>query len=182
MEAEELRELNDKIASLHKEGDVFSYHVERNRRIMFPRGFLRSFNTYKGFLGFIEDSNLTNKIVMHMLHRDTLHWVWLKTDIVAHARMMIVKFQLINLASILEAIVKYLKPDMPKTKTSVYDRIDILAMEGRISNPTELKSLWGSRKSIHLHLTGEVEQVEFSDDNYRTWHSAMRILIEDLNK
>jgi len=114
-----------------------------------------------------------------MLHRDTLHWVWLKTDIIAHARNMIVKFQLINLGAILEGVVKHLKPEM--AKKDVYTVIDQLAEEGLLSNPKELKELWKARKSIHIHLTGDVEEVNFSDENYILWHSALGKMIEDLN-
>lgn len=49
-----------------------------------------------------------------MLHRDTLHWLWLKTDIIAHARDMIVKFQLINLGAILEGVVINLRQELAK--------------------------------------------------------------------
>lgn len=102
MDKERLNQLNEIIASLHEDGDVFSYEIDRTRRIKFPRGFLRTFGNYRNYFNFINDDLLKNKIIMHMLHRDTLHWIWLKTDIIAQAREMIIKFQLINLAAILE--------------------------------------------------------------------------------
>jgi ABC-type taurine transport system ATPase subunit len=92
---------------------------------------------------------------------------------------MIVKFQLINLGTILEGVVKHLKPEM--AKKDVYTVIDQLAEEGLLSNPKELKELWKARKSIHIHLTGDVEEVNFSDENYILWHSALGKMIEDLN-
>lgn len=181
MDREELSQLNEAIATLHEEGDVFSYEVDRSRRIRFPRGFLRSFDSNRGFFEFIEDDNLKNKIIMHMMHRDTLHWLWLKTDIIAHARIMVIKFQLINLATITEGIVKYLKPSMSRTRNNVYHRIDDLAEEGLLRNPDELKALWAARNSIHLHLDMMDDRLEFSDHNYISWHSSLSQMIQDLN-
>jgi hypothetical protein len=181
MDRDELNELNQSIASLHKEGDVYSYEIDRDRQIEFPRGFLRSLRTYRSFFPFVEDEILREKIANHMMHRDTLHWLWLKTDIGAWAREMVVKFQLINLASILEAIIKTLKPKMPGKKDNMYDRIDALQEEKLINNAAELKELWAARNSIHLHLTGNKETVEYSDENYKLWHSAMATLINNLN-
>ncbi|QYH40006.1 hypothetical protein GYM62_14865 [Algoriphagus sp. NBT04N3] len=181
MEREALTQLNDAIASLHAAGDVFSYEIDRARRIKFPRGFLRTFDSYRRHFDFIEDDVMKEKIVMHMLHRDTLHWLWLKTDIIAHARMMVIKFQLVNLASILEGIVKHLVPRMPQKKDNVYDRIDLLAKDGLIENPKDLKELWAARNSIHLHLDKVDSNLEFSDQNYIFWHSSLSKMIQDLN-
>lgn len=173
METEERKIMNSMIASLHDPDDVFSYDIDKSRRIKFPRGFLRTFHTYRSFFPYIENAGLKDLICYHMMHRDTLHWLWLKTDIIAHAREMIVKFQLINLASILEALVKYFVPRMPKKKDNVYDRIDKMANNGIIDNPKELKNIWESRRSIHLHLSIEAEPMNFSDENYAQWHSAL---------
>ncbi|SDD83295.1 hypothetical protein SAMN04488104_10738 [Algoriphagus faecimaris] len=93
---------------------------------------------------------------------------------------MIIKFQLINLGAILEAVVKHLRPDL--VKKDVYFIINKLAEDNLISNPQELKELWKARKSIHLHLTGDVEDIEFSDENYILWHSALGRMIQDLNE
>lgn len=181
MEREALTRLNDAIASLHAAGDVFSYEIDRARRIKFPRGFLRTFDSYRRHFDFIEDDVMKEKIVMHMLHRDTLHWLWLKTDIIAHARMMVIKFQLVNLASILEGIVKHLKPSMPSKRDNVYHRIEDLAEEGLLRNPDELKALWAARNSIHLHLDMMDDRLEFSDHSYISWHSSLSQMIQDVN-
>jgi len=182
MNPEELRALNDSIAQLHNDGDALNYEIDPENRIKFPRGFLRTLNTQRGFLNFIENDTLKSKIANHMMHRDTLHWLWLKTDVSANAREMVIKFQLINLASILEAIVKYLLPEMTGARDNVYDRIDDLKADNQIENGGDLKRLWAARKSIHLHLTGEVENIEFSDVNYRMWHESVSQLIVNLNE
>lgn len=181
MDREELSQLNEAIASLHEPDDVFSYEIDRSRRIKFPRGFLRTFDTNRRLFDFIEDENLKNKIIMHLMHRDTLHWLWLKTDITAHARQMMIKFQLINLASVLEGIAKHLTHGIIRSGAPIYDHIDYLQGEGKITNGVALKQLWSARNSIHLHLTGEVENVEFSDENYVLWHSALEKMLRDLN-
>lgn len=172
--------MNKAIAEIHDVNDVLSYDVDTNKRIRFPRGFLRTLKVYRSYFSFIEDTIIKDRVAKHMMHRDTLHWLWLKTDIAADAREMIVKFQLINLASILEATVKNLKPKMPKKKDNVYERIDLLQEEDIISNGGELKALWAARNTIHLHLSGGKEEVKFSDENYKAWHRAMGKMIEDL--
>ena len=116
MNWQEREKLNDTIASLHHENDVSSLAINKERRIKFPRGYLRPFNFYRDFFPYIKDSALLTRIVSHLMHRDTLHWLWLKTDIIGDARCMTVKFQLITLASVLEGIVKYLEPKTPKKR------------------------------------------------------------------
>ena len=54
----ELNKLNLAIKSLHIEGDVYSYDINKSRRIDFPRGFLRQLNTYRSFLKFIDKAKL----------------------------------------------------------------------------------------------------------------------------
>ena len=135
----------------------------------------------RAFFPFVQNDELNNKLASHMMHRDMLHWLWLKTKIWGYARHMVVKFLLINLGSILEAVVKHLTDGVVRTNAPTYDHIDYLQGEGRITNGADLKRLWADRKSIHVHLTGDVDEVEFSDGNYQLWHSAMGKMIEDLN-
>ena len=94
MDQEKLNKLNDDIASLHSKDDVISYEIDALRRIKFPWGFLRPLSFYRSFFPFL-NKTLSDKIAQHMMHRDTLHWIWLKTDISGTARIMLVKFQLI---------------------------------------------------------------------------------------
>lgn len=177
----ELNKLNIAIKSLHAEGDVYSYEIDKSRMIDFPRGFLKTLHTNRSFLSFLDNKIIIENIAQHMMHRDTLHWVWLKTDISADARNMIIKFQLINLASILEAIVKSIYPKMPKKMDDVYNRIDKLEIEKYISNATNLKKLWEARKSIHLHLTEEKDRIKFTDSKYIAWNKSISTLIKELN-
>ena len=177
----ELNKLNLAIRSLHDVGDVSSYDIDTARRIDFPRGFLKTLYSNRSFLSFLNNKKIVENIALHMMHRDTLHWVWLKTDISGDARKMVIKFQLINLASILEAIVKCLYPIMPKKKDDVYFRIEKLKIEYGISNVKDLKQLWLDRKSIHLHLYEETKGVVFSDQKYIHWHKSMSTLINELN-
>jgi hypothetical protein len=115
------------------------------------------------------------------MHRDTLHWLWLKTDLYGDARFMVVKFQLVTLASVLEGVVKNLIPKVPKKLDNVYYRIDQLQSKGLITNGVDLKQLWSDRNSIHLHLDKyEDNPVNYTDENYRKWHEAMRIFMFDL--
>ncbi len=181
MDKVDLDNLNDAISSLHKNGDVYSYEIDKSRRIKFPRGFLKTLNSNRSFLSFIDNPKIVENIAKHIMHRDTLHWIWLKTDICSDARSMIIKFQLINLASILEAIVKSIYPKMPNKTDNVYDRIDKLHNENRISNPIDLKNLWDARNTIHLHLIDKNDSISFTDIKYIAWHKSMSILIKELN-
>jgi hypothetical protein len=180
MTKEELTKLNELVAKLQSGRDVYNHEIDKESQIEFPRKYLRPLENNRSLFPYIKNRELSTKIASHVMHRDTLHWLWLKTDIFGHARQMIVKFQLINFGAILEAVVKYLKPEM--AKKDVYAIINSLSEEGLISNPKELKELWKARKSIHLHLTGDVENVEFSDENYKLWHSALGTMINDLRK
>lgn len=177
----ELIKLNKEIKSLHQDGDVYSYDINNSRRIDFPRGFLKTLYSNRSFLSFLNNKKIVDNIALHMMHRDTLHWLWLKTDISGDARKMVIKFQLINLASILEAIVKCLYPKMSKKKDDVYCRIEKLETEKHISNASDLKQLWLDRKAIHLHLFEETKDASYSDKKYIHWHNAMSTLIKELN-
>jgi hypothetical protein len=181
MEREELEKLNNAIASLHGENDVASLQIDKTKQIKFPRGFLRTFDYYRDYFPYIEDQALLTRIVSHLMHRDTLHWLWLKTDLFGDARFMIVKFQLVTLASVLEGVIKYLNPKTPRKKDTMYWRIDQLQTQGLITNGGDLKQLWHDRKSIHLHLNEfEANPVSYTDKNYRKWHGAIRLFMLDL--
>lgn len=181
MDKQELDDLNAAIASLHNPKDVASIAIDKNRRIKFPRGYLRSFNDYRKYFPYIDDEPLKTRIVSHLMHRVTLHWLWQKTDVIGDARSMIIKFQLITLASVLEGMVKYLKPKAPKKKDNMYWRIDQLQEKALISNAKELKQLWSDRNSIHLHLDKfEHSPVTYSDENYKLWHIAINECINAL--
>lgn len=108
MEREKLDQLNYLVASLHNEDDVSSLEIDKKRRIKFPRGYLRPFNYYRELFPYIDNAGLLTRIASHLMHRDTLHWLWQKTDVNGDARCMIIKFQLITLASVLEGVVKNL--------------------------------------------------------------------------
>ena len=181
MERDELEKLNNAIASLHEEYDVASLKIDKTKQIKFPRGFLRTFDDYRDYFPYIEDQALLTRIVSHLMHRDTLHWLWLKTDICCDAESMVIKFQLITLASVLEGVVKYLIPKVPKKVDNVYYRIEQLELKGWITNCDDLKQLWSDRNSIHLHLDKfEANPVSYSDENYRKWHEAIRLFMLDL--
>jgi hypothetical protein len=181
MKREELKKLNDAIASLHEENDVASLNIDKTKQIKFPRRFLRTFDYYRDYFPYIEDQALLTRIVSHLMHRDTLHWLWLKTDICCDAESMVIKFQLITLASVLEGVVKNLIPKAPKKDDSMYWRIDQLQSKGLITNGVDLKQLWSDRNSIHLHLDKyEENPVSYTDHNYRKWHDAIRTFMFDL--
>jgi hypothetical protein len=181
MGREELEKLNIAIASLHGENDVASLRIDKKKQIKFPRGFLRTFDYYRDYFPYIEDQALLTRIVSHLMHRDTLHWLWLKTDICCEAETMVIKFQLVTLASVLEGVVKNLIPNVSKKNDNMYWRIDHLQSKELISNGVDLKQLWSDRNSIHLHLDKfEANPVSYSDENYRKWHEAIRIFMFDL--
>lgn len=181
MERNELEKLNNAIASLHEENDVVSLRIDKSKQIKFPRGFLRTFDYYRDYFPYIEDQALLTRIVSHLMHRYTIHWLWLKTDICCDAESMVIKFQLVTLASVLEGVVKNLIPKAPKKNDTMYWRIDQLQIQDYISNGTDLKQLWHDRKSIHLHLNEfEGNPVSYTDKNYRKWHGAIRLFMLDL--
>jgi len=181
MNSDALNKLNEAIASLHGENEVASLKIDKTKQIKFPRGFLRTFNQYRDYFPYIKDQALLTRIVSHLMHRDTLHWLWLKTDICCEAKSMVIKFQLITLASVLEGVVKNLVPKAPKKDDTMYWRIDQLQSKGLITNGVDLKQLWSDRNSIHLHLDKyEENPVSYTDDNYRKWHEAIRTFMFDL--
>jgi hypothetical protein len=181
MERDELKKLNSAIASLHEDNDVASLRIDKTKQIKFPKGFLRTFDYYRDYFPYIEDQALLNRIVSHLMHRDTLHWLWLKTDICCDAESMVIKFQLITLVSVLEGVVKNLIPKAPKKDDTVYWRIDQLQKNDFITNGTSLKQLWSDRNSIHLHIEKfEENPVHYTDVNYKKWHEAIRIFMQDL--
>ena len=180
MKKSDLSKLNEAIASLHEENDVYSYEINESKRIEFPRGFLRTLATYRLIFPFIENKILLDKIAHQMMLRDTFHWLWLKTDIRSYPRHMLIKSQLINLASILEAIVKYLYPVQAQKNVSIYVILDLLSKEKNIEVES-LKMIWKTRNKIHLHITDEVETYKFTDAKYKEWHRAMATFIKELN-
>jgi hypothetical protein len=51
-----------------------------------------------------------------------------------------------------------------------------------IANGQALKKLWKARRSLHLPLTDTIEQLDYSNHNYKKWDSAIRGMIKDLEE
>ena len=75
----------------------------------------------------------------------------------------------------MEKMVKHLKPEI--VKKNFYTIIDQFPEEELISNPKELMNTWAARKSIHIHLNGDVGEVRFTEGNYILWNSALGKMI-----
>ncbi|MEQ8627774.1 hypothetical protein [Ekhidna sp.] len=184
MNARDLGLLNFMIASLHNEEDVINYNIDPSNQIRFPRGFLRTLNENREFIWFITDEELKTRIAQQMMLRDTLHWLWLKTDILAHAREMLIKQQLINLGTIVEAMAVFLTQDgSRRERSSVYTRLDLLQTRNRISPRVNrnCKELWECRRQIHLHLIEGGDDVRYNNENYVAWHQSVGDMIAELS-
>ena len=179
--ADKLELVAETLSEISAYEDLRDYHWDGDHaRVQFPRGYLRTLEENRTTFSFIENDDLKDRLAEHIMFRDTLHWIWLKTDIWGIARGMIIKFQLVNLGSILEGIVN----SFENNNVSMPKKLQRMCNNGLITEAQreDLSSVWESRDAVHLRLNNVTEVVEFSGENYEFWHRTIGSFISNLHR
>jgi hypothetical protein len=135
-------------------------YCERTNRedakIRFPRGLIRTADTYRARFPAYLDREKTSNCSYSFMFLDVLWWLASRTDITSVARQMILKSAIVTLGTILEACLYV--PNLPKSKllsnqsnAGVKDRVDNAHKRGWISEAERdaLKELWDHRTNVH---------------------------------
>lgn len=135
-------------------------YCERTNRedakIRFPRGLIRTADTYRARFPAYLDREKTSNCSYSFMFLDVLWWLASRTDITSVARQMILKSAIVTLGTILEACLYV--PILPKSKllsnqsnAGVKDRVDNAHKRGWISEAERdaLKELWDHRTNVH---------------------------------
>ena len=125
-------------------------------KIRFPRGLIRTADTYRARFPAYLDREKTSNCSYSFMFLDVLWWLASRTDITSVARQMILKSAIVTLGTILEACLYV--PNLPKSKllsnqsnAGVKDRVDNAHKRGWISEAERdaLKELWDHRTNVH---------------------------------
>jgi len=152
-------------------------------RIRFPRGYIRTAESQRRRLNFLEDYHVRSNIAFTMMLADVQHWLLVRTDIGGSAREMIIKLQFFLLASVVETVTRiYLHGrcgDGYKRRTNYLVEHGVLDQELK----DDLDWLWDMRNRWHLF---QLDHTEWSSRDYtvRNHNRAVRAfqsLIDCLN-
>ena len=143
-------------------------NIRNDARVRFPRGYLRTAAQHRAAFDYIDDACLRDNLAYTMILADTVHWLLIRTDIVATAREMLVKLFVFLVATMAESVTKhYLKGHCGKAyrgRTEYLLESEIISAELR----DDLDWLWKLRNNMHLFGLDKPEYVNDYNDETMT--------------
>jgi hypothetical protein len=142
-----------------------------------PKKYIRTASHFKEKLAFIDNEVLRKNISYHFQLSDLNSFMLNRMHVWGVVRNLVVKFQVVNMGAIAEAILVSVTPKKCKTKNL---RIAFLIEGNHISE--ELKSeidwLWSIRNGVHIHEINQSEIGAYTDEMFDRSMSAVKGLIE----
>jgi hypothetical protein len=125
----------------------------------------------------VEDLTVKANISYQLVFSDFFSWLLNRTDIAFTVREMVIKYEIILMASIAEQLKAVFSND------SFMKGINKLCKDGKISSKTdtELSWLWETRKGIHLYKLDTTEHNKYSDFDFDRAVIAVRSFMDELN-
>lgn len=159
-----------------------------NAKIKFPRGVMRTAETYRVRLPDYLDREKKSNCAYSFMFLDVLWWLSVRTDISSVGKQMILKSAIVTLGTILEACLYV--PGLPKTKllsnqgnAGVKDRVENTQKRGWISEAERdcLKQLWEHRTNVHQKKIQTDSELDlYAVDNVNGPHAALLNLLTKL--
>jgi hypothetical protein len=136
--------------------DYCSRTNREDAKIKFPRGLIRTADTYRERFPSYLDRDKVSNCCYSFMFLGVLWWLSSRTDLAGIAKQMVLKSAIITLGTILEACLYV--PKLPKSKSlsnqcsaGVKDRVENAHKRGWISEAERdaLKQLWDHRTNVH---------------------------------
>jgi hypothetical protein len=150
---------------------------DRRVKIRFPRGFLRTAESFREQYWFIRSGTLQRNVAYTLILSDVYRWLLNRTDLWGTAREMIIKEGLCLIGNLCESITKDAAKGICNKRASFKERTAGLVSHGIISKDLKnaLDKLWDWRNREHLFLLNEWEYGKYTLEQYnegiRTLHA-----------
>lgn len=156
------------------------YHILKNDiervDIRFPRGVLRTADSFRNELYFIDDYTFKTNLSYHLMLTDIYRWLLNRFDLRFTAQEMLIKEGICLAGRICGDISQYMAKNLIEDgKVGVNSSLTILRDNDIINNELRkrLKYLWGQRNKIHLSTVNIREFGVYDLDKYNeaidTW-------------
>jgi hypothetical protein len=160
--------------------DEFELEIPHELKLRIPRGYLRPAIHFRRKLLCVKDLNLKCNISYQLLLSDLFSWLLNRTDIAYTAREMLIKYEIVLMASIAET----LRVIFTTKNISFEKGLERLLNNGKISPNTEAEIcwLWKTRMDIHLFEIQVQEFRKYEDEHFNRAVFAVRTMLAELNK
>ncbi|NBB81473.1 MAG: hypothetical protein GVY36_18870 [Verrucomicrobia bacterium] len=186
---EELNEAVEKASELLQ--DIHEYCGSENRKwaeypeakIRFPRGFIRTADTHRRRIPFVNSEDLKSNIAYTLILSDAILWLSIRTDLWGIPQQMLTKVYVFILGSICESVTKnYLhgiKGGGYKPRTAYLAEQEIIDEELQ----KDLDWLWDTRNNMHLFRLAQREyNNEYNDECHTRAVRTFRRLLHALRR
>lgn len=145
---------------------------ERQAKVRFPRGYLRTAAQHRAKLTFIDDRTLRDNVSYALMTHDILRWLSSRTDLNGQALEMVTKEAVCLLGTVCESISIYPKHHGLGRRSSFNARIRRLVEMRVIDVQAEerLNWLWAKRNQEHLV---DVLFREWNHYTHRDWTESV---------
>jgi hypothetical protein len=145
---------------------------ENDNKVRFPRDYIRTTHHFTSQLEFISDDVERKNIAYHLQLSDLYSWFLNITYIAFSVNSLIIKYQLINMASIAEVWLNHLV----EPNKSFDKKVDQTVKDPELKQ--ELSWLWDKRSNIHIFLAKSKELDQYSEQDFDRSVNAIRKLIK----
>jgi hypothetical protein len=154
-----------------------------NAKVRFPSGFIRTADSQRQRLRFVNDATLRDNLSYMLMLSDVYFWLLQRTSLRGTAQEMVQKAAIFLAGAIIESLTKdYLTNSISK-KANFKQRTQRLLDDGMIdgSLKTDLDWVWDTRNTMHAFLVTEREWNKYDQKQYSRAAKAVSKLIENLN-
>jgi hypothetical protein len=164
--------------------------IREDSKINFPRGLIRTADTYRARFPAYLDREKTSNCSYAFMFLDVLWWLASRTDIASVAKQMVLKSAIVTLGTILEACLHV--PKLPRSRllsnmssAGVEKRIENVLTRSWISKDESevLKKLWVHRTNVHQkNFQTDSELDLYNADHVNLPHAALLNLLVKLKE
>jgi hypothetical protein len=127
----------------------------------------------------VKDSTAQSNIAYQLMMSDLFSWLLNRTDITLTVKEMVIKYEIVIMASIAETLTVIFTTKSKSFKA----RLPILVSNDKISPETavELNWMWDFRTGIHLFELDETEHNKYDETHFDRATMTVRKLVDELN-
>lgn len=179
----ELRKAAEEAGAILQEIQDYVGYKQHNQAVTrFPRGYLRTAESFRKQFQFLDNVTLKKNISYLMMLYDSTRWLLWRTDIAGTPKEMLIKLQIFIAGTFVESITKeYLKGKCGK---GYKERTRYLYANEVIESDLkkDLDWIWDMRNNMHLFLLSEPEYVnKYNQASLERCTGAVNSLISKMN-
>ena len=165
--------------------DIQSYcgrNLRDDSKFEFPRGLIRTADEYRATCPSYLGARQQSSCAYTFMYLDVVWWLLARTDLSGIAREMVIKFSIVALATVLEALLHIPGQGIFASMAGVKGRLDRAYARAWISERQRdcLKQLWDHRNNIHLRQLDTHEFNKYRTEHFNEPSEALNILMANL--